>query len=252
MKEFENKVALITGGGSGIGRATALAFAREGAQVVIGNRNVQRGEETVSMIRASGGTASFRRTDVLVAADIEALVNHAIGTYGGLDLAFNNAGIEGDARPLVEQTEANYDAVMDINVKGVWLSMKYEIPRMLKRGGGAIVNSSSVAGLVGLPGFGIYVASKHAVIGLTKTAALEYSAQGVRVNAVNPAVIDTEMVDRFTEAIGSSKEDLVPLHPIGRIGRVEEVANAVLWLCSGRASFVTGHSLLVDGGFTAR
>ena len=140
MKEFENKVALITGGGSGIGRATALAFAREGAQVVIGNRNVQRGEETVSMIRASGGTASFRRTDVLVAADIEALVNHAIGTYGGLDLAFNNAGIEGDARPLVEQTEANYDAVMDINVKGVWLSMKYEIPQMLKRGGGAIVN----------------------------------------------------------------------------------------------------------------
>ena len=252
MKEFEDKVALITGGGSGIGRATALAFAREGAQVVIGNRNVQRGEETVSMIRASGGTASFRRTDVLVAADIEALVNHAISTYGGLDLAFNNAGIEGDVRPLVEQTEANYDAVMDVNVKGVWLSMKYEIPQMLKRGGGAIVNCSSVAGLVGFPGFGIYVASKHAVIGLTKTAALEYSAQGIRINAVNPAVIDTEMVDRFTEAIGSSKEDLVPLHPIGRIGRVEEVADTVLWLCSGRASFVTGHSLIVDGGFTAR
>ncbi len=204
------------------------------------------------MIRASGGTATFRRTDVLAAADIEALVNHAIGTYGGLDLAFNNAGIEGQVAPLVEQTEANYDAVMDINVKGVWLSMKYEIPQMLKRGGGAIVNSSSVAGLVGLPGFGIYVASKHAVIGLTKTAALEYSAQGVRINAVNPAVIDTEMVDRFTEALGSSKEELVPLHPIGRIGRVEEVADAVLWLCSGRASFVTGHSLVVDGGFTAR
>ena len=204
------------------------------------------------MIRASGGTASFRRTDVLVAADIEALVNHAISEYGGLDLAFNNAGVEGDVRPLVEQTEANYNAVMDINVKGVWLSMKYEIPPMLKRGGGAIVNCSSVAGLVGLPGFGIYVASKHAVIGLTKTAALEYSAQGVRINAVNPAVIDTEMVDRFTKALGSSKEELVPLHPIGRIGRVEEVADAVLWLCSGRASFVTGHSLLVDGGFTAR
>ena len=151
MKEFEDKVALITGGGSGIGRATALAFAREGAQVVIGNRNVQRGEETVSMIRASGGTASFRRTDVLVAADIEALVNHAIGTYGGLDLAFNNAGIEGDVRPLVEQTEANYDAVMDINVKGVWLSMKYEIPRMLKRGGGAIVNCFVGCGIGRVP-----------------------------------------------------------------------------------------------------
>ena len=252
MKEFEDKVALITGGGSGIGRATALAFAREGAQVVIGNRNVQRGEETVSMIRAAGGKASFQRTDVLVAADIEALVDHAISEYGGLDLAFNNAGIEGEVGPLVEQTEANYDAVMDINVKGVWLSMKYEIPRMLKRGGGAIVNCSSVAGLLGFPGFGIYVASKHAVIGLTKTAALEYSAQGIRINAVNPAVIDTEMVDRFTEAIGSSKEELVPLHPIGRIGRVEEVANAVLWLCSDKASFVTGHSLVVDGGFTAR
>jgi NAD(P)-dependent dehydrogenase (short-subunit alcohol dehydrogenase family) len=252
MKEFKDKVALITGGGSGIGRATALAFAGEGAQVVIGNRNVQRGEETVSMIRTAGGKASFRRTDVLVAAEIEALVDHAIGEYGGLDLAFNHAGLEGDVRPLVEQTEANYDAVMDINVKGVWLSMKYEIPQMLKRGGGAIVNCSSVAGLVGFPGFGIYVASKHAVIGLTKTAALEYSAQGIRINAVNPAVIDTEMVDRFTEAIGSSKEELVPLHPIGRIGRVEEVAETVLWLCSGRASFVTGHSLVVDGGFTAR
>jgi NAD(P)-dependent dehydrogenase (short-subunit alcohol dehydrogenase family) len=156
MKEFESKVALVTGGGSGIGRATALAFAREGARVVIGNRNIERGEETVSMIRDAGGTASFRRTDVLVATDIEALVNHAMSEYGGLDLAFNNAGTEGNARPLIEQTEADYDAVMDINVKGVWLSMKYEIPRILERGGGAIVNCSSTAGLVGFPGFGIY------------------------------------------------------------------------------------------------
>ena len=251
MKEFEGKVALITGGGSGIGRATALAFAREGAQVVIGNRNVQRGEETVSMIREAGGTASFQRTDVLVAADIEALVDHAVTTYGRLDLAFNNAGIEGDVAPLIEQTEANYDAVMDVNVKGVWLSMKYEIPKMLERGG-AIVNCSSVAGLIGFPGVAIYIASKHAVIGLTKTAALEYSAQGVRVNAVNPAVIDTEMVDRFAVGLNMKKDDFSTLHPIGRIGRVEEVAEAVLWLCSGKASFVTGHSLIVDGGFTAR
>ena len=253
MKEFEGKVALVTGGGSGIGRATALAFAREGAQVVIGNRNVERGEETVSMIREAGGTASFQRTDVVVAADVEALVEHAVKTCGLLDIAFNNAGIEGDVKPtLIDHTEANFDAVMEVNVKGVWLSMKYEIPQMLKTGGGAIVNCSSVAGVIGFPGIGIYSASKHAVIGLTKAAALEYSAQGIRVNAVNPAVIDTEMVDRFTEAIGSSKEELVPLHPIGRIGRVEEVADAVLWLCSGRASFVTGHSLIVDGGFTAR
>ena len=253
MKEFEGKVALVTGGGSGIGRATALAFAREGAQVVIGNRNVERGEETVSMIRNAGETASFKRTDVLIAAEIEALVDHAVKTYGRLDLAFNNAGTEGAVQPtLVEQTEANFDAVMGINVKGVWLSMKYEIPRMLEQGGGAIVNCSSVAGVIGFPGIGIYVASKHAVIGLTKTAALEYSAQGIRINSVNPAVIDTEMVDRLTDGMNMKKDDLTTFHPIGRIGRVEEVAEAVLWLCSGKASFVTGHSLIVDGGFTAR
>ena len=253
MKEFEGKVALVTGGGSGIGRATALAFARDGAQVVIGNRNVQRGEETVAIIRKAGGTASFKRTDVLVTKDIEALANHAVKEYGGLDLAFNNAGVEGDVAPVVEQTEANYNAVMDVNVKGVWLSMKYEIPRMLERGGGAIVNCSSVAGLIGFPNMSIYMASKHAVIGLTKVAALEYSAKGIRINAVNPAVIDTEMVDRLAAGFGMSKEaDLVPLHPIGRIGRVEEIAAAVLWLCSTKSSFVTGHSLVVDGGFTAR
>jgi NAD(P)-dependent dehydrogenase (short-subunit alcohol dehydrogenase family) len=253
MKEFDGKVALVTGGGSGIGRATALAFAREGAQVVIGNRNVQRGEETVSIIRHAGGTASFQPTDVLIAAEVEALVNHAIAEYGRLDVAFNNAGTEGDTKPtLVDQTEANFDAVMGINVKGVWLSMKYEIPRMLEQGGGAIVNCASVAGIIGFPGIGIYVASKHAVIGLTKTAALEYSAQGIRINAVNPAVIDTEMVDRLTDGMNMKKDDLTAFHPIGRIGRVEEVAEAVLWLCSGKSSFVTGHSLLVDGGFTAR
>jgi NAD(P)-dependent dehydrogenase (short-subunit alcohol dehydrogenase family) len=252
MNEFDGRVAMVTGGGSGIGRAAALALARAGAQVVIGNRNVERGEETVAMIRKAGGTASFKRTDVLVAPEIEALVNHAVKTYGGLDLAFNNAGVEGDVAPLVDHTEANYDAVMDINVKGVWLSMKYEIPRMLQRGGGAIVNCASVGGLIGFPNMAIYIASKHAVIGLTKTAALEYSAQGIRINAVNPAVIDTEMVDRLAAGFSMKKDDLIPLHPIGRLGRVEEVAEAVVWLCSKKSSFVTGQSLLVDGGFTAR
>jgi NAD(P)-dependent dehydrogenase (short-subunit alcohol dehydrogenase family) len=252
MKEFEGKVALVTGGGSGIGRATALAFAREGAKVVIGNRNVERGEETVSKIRDAGGKATFRRTDVLVAAEIEALVDHAVKTYGRLDIAFNNAGIEGDMLPtIVDHTEASFDAIMDVNVKGVWLSMKYEIPRMLEQGSGAIVNCSSVAGVIGFPGIGIYVASKHAVVGLTKTAALEFSAKGIRINAVNPAVIDTEMVDRIAGGMKMKKDDLKTFHPIGRIGRVEEVAEAVLWLCSDRASFVTGHSLIVDGGFTA-
>jgi len=252
MKEFEDKVALVTGGGSGIGRATALAFAGKGAQVVIGNRNVERGEETVAMIRKAGGTASFKRTDVLVAAEIESLVDHAVKTYGGLDLAFNNAGVEGTVAPIVQQTEADYDAVMDVNVKGVWLSMKYEIPRMLERGGGAIVNCSSVAGLIGFPNMAPYFASKHAVIGLTKVAALEYSAQGIRINAVNPAVIETEMVDRIAEGFSMKKDELIPMHPIGRLGRVEEIAEAVLWLCSPKSSFVTGHSLVVDGGFTAR
>jgi NAD(P)-dependent dehydrogenase (short-subunit alcohol dehydrogenase family) len=252
MKEFAGKVVLITGGGSGIGRATALAFAREGAQIVIGDRNVQPGDATARIIRDAGGRASFRRTDVSVALDVEALVDHAVTTFGRLDLAFNNAGIEGEVRPLAEQTETNYDAVMDINVKGVWLSMKYEIRWMLEQGGGAIVNASSVAGLVGFPGIGIYAASKHAVIGLTKTAALEYSAQGIRINAINPGLIDTEMADRLAAGAKTTKDDLAPLHPIGRIGRVEEVAETVLWLCSTRASFVTGHSMIVDGGFTAR
>src|SRR5262249_25006488 len=156
--------------------------------------------------------------------------------YGGLDLAFNNAGVEGDVAPITEQTEANYDAVMDVNVKGVWLSVKYEIQQMLKRGGGAIVNCSSVAGLIGFPNMATYFASNHAVIGLTKVAALEYSAQGIRINAVNPAVIDTEMVDRIAEGFGMKKEELVQFHPIGRLGRAEEIAEAVLWLCSGKSS----------------
>lgn len=251
MAEFKGKVALITGGGTGIGRATALAFAREGAKVVIGNRNAERGAEVIGAIRDAGGEASFLRTDVSVTSDIEALVDHTVKTFGGLDVAFNNAGIDGDACPLTEQTEENYQAVMDINVKGVWLSMKYEIPQMLERGG-AIVNNSSIAGLIGFPGLGLYVASKHAVVGLTKNAALEYSAQGVRVNAVNPAAIETAMIDRLADNLGIKKDDLVPMHPIGRLGKAEEVANAVLWLCSDKASFVTGHSMTVDGGFTAQ
>ena len=252
MADFNGKVAMVTGGGVGIGKATALAFAREGAKVVIGNRSVERGEEVVKAIQGDGGEASFLRTDVSSEDDVRALVEHAVSTYGRLDVAFNNAGVEGLVAPLADQTDDNYRYVMDINVKGVWLSMKYQIPQMLKTGGGAIVNNSSVAGVVGFPGLGVYSASKHAVMGLTKCAALEYSAQGIRVNTVNPAVIDTSMVDRLADSLETTKDDLGTLHPIGRIGQVDEVANAVLWLCSDQASFVTGTDLCVDGGFTAQ
>jgi NAD(P)-dependent dehydrogenase (short-subunit alcohol dehydrogenase family) len=252
MTDFDGKVVLVTGGGVGIGRATALAFAREGAQVVIGNRNTERGDEVVKAIQDAGGEASFLRTDVESEGDIKALVEHAVSTYGRLDAAFNNAGIEGLVAPLVDQTDDNFHSVMNVNVRGVWLSMKYQIPEMLKSGGGAIVNNSSVAGLIGFGGIGIYSASKHAVMGLTRCAALEYSAQGIRVNAVNPAVIDTSMVDRLADSMEMEKENLSALHPIGRIGQPEEVANAVLWLCSDKASFVTGTGLAVDGAYTAQ
>jgi NAD(P)-dependent dehydrogenase (short-subunit alcohol dehydrogenase family) len=254
MNTFDKKVAVVTGGTSGIGRTTALAFAEAGAKVVVAGRREAEGNEVVSLIKKRGGQALFVKTDIASEPDAAALIEKTLAAYGRLDVAFNNAGIEGAVgKTTPEQTVADYRAIMDINVLGVLLSMKYEIPAMLKNGGGAIVNTSSIAGVIGFPGAGVYVASKHAVIGLSKTAALEFAAKGIRVNVVAPGAIETAMFDRFTGGPGTdAQRQLAAMHPIGRAGTSEEIAGAVLWLCSDSASFVTGHTLVADGGLTAQ
>lgn len=252
MSDFQNKVAIVTGGTSGIGRATAIAYAKEGAKVVVAGRRPADGEETVRLLRAQGGEGFFVATDVSQAAQVKELVDRTMQEFGRLDFAFNNAAIGNDPTPIPEQDEETYDRVMDINVKGVWLSMKYEIPAMLKTGGGSIVNTSSTLGVIGWSGLEIYTASKHAVIGLTKSIAVEFSKQGIRVNAILPAAIETEMLQRHVGNDPNVRAHLNDQHPIGRIGTPEEVADAAIWLSSSKASFVTGHSLLVDGGITAQ
>jgi NAD(P)-dependent dehydrogenase (short-subunit alcohol dehydrogenase family) len=253
-KTFENKVVLVTGGTTGIGRATALAFAREGASVVVSGRRKLEGSETVTFVEKAGGKGLFVQSDVSDKAQVKALVETVLHHFGRLDIAFNNAGIEGTPGPLTESTVEQYNRVFDINVKGVFLSMKYEIPALLKTGGGSIVNTSSVLGSIGMPGMSLYAATKHAVNGLTKVAALETAKQGIRVNTVSPAAIETEMIQRIAgppSAETDARKQATALHPVGRIGKPEEIASAVLYLSSPGASFITGTDLIVDGGFTA-
>ena len=249
--EMRGKVAIVTGGTSGIGRDTAVLFAQAGVKVVVAGRREVEGNETVELIRAAGGDGLFVKTDVAIAAEVQALVRKTVEKFGRLDIAFNNAGIEGNLVPIVIQPEADWDRTIDINLKGTWLCLKYEIQQMLKqRSGGAIVNMASVAGLIGSAGFATYSASKHGVIGLTKSAALETARNGIRVNAVCPAVIETPMGERIFGA-PEVKPHAIGLHPIGRFGKPMEVAEAVVWMCSDRASFMTGQSLVLDGGFLA-
>jgi len=248
----ESKVVLVTGGGSGIGRATALKLAQEGAKVIIADYSQEGGERTVKMIKDSGGTANFILTDVSVPSQVEAMVARTVEAYGRLDCAFNNAGIEGRVGTTVECSEENFDRTIAINLRGVWLCMKYEIPQMLKQGGGSIVNTASALGLVGIAGMPAYNASKHGVVGLTRTAALEYAAKNIRINCVCPGVIRTPMVERVVDTGGFSEQDFISSEPVGRMGKLEEIAHGVVWLLYDAASFVTGHPMAIDGGWVAR
>lgn len=247
----DQKVAIVTGGSSGIGRVTAIALAKRGVKITVAARRVKEGEETVRLVEEAGSEGIFVKTDVANEDDIRSLVERSAKSYGRLDYAFNNAGIEEIMTPFTDQKSEIFDQIMNINVKGVWLSMKYEIPEMIKSGGGAIVNNSSVAGIIGFPQMPIYIASKHAVLGLTKSAALEFAKSGIRINAIAPGGVVTDMAKRV---FGDNQllETLTLMHPIGRIADPEEIANAVVWLLSDKASFVLGHTLIVDGGAVSR
>lgn len=247
---FKNKVALITGGTSGIGKATAFAFAKRGAKVVVVDKNED--SEALSSIKKIAEKMLFIQCDVSNSTEVKLMIEKTIATFGRLDYAFNNAGIEGRVAITADCSEENWDNTLNSNLKGIWLCMKYEIPEMLKHHKGVIINCSSVAGLVGFNGFPAYVASKHGVIGLTKTAALEYAKEGIRINAVCPGVIDTPMIDRITKRDKEKEKQFSNMEPVGRFGSPEEIANAVVWMCSDEASFITGHSMVVDGGFVAQ
>ncbi len=252
MQTLIGKVALVTGGGSGIGRATALAFARSGAKVVVAGRRVAEGEETVHLILEEASDAIFVQTDVTKSKSIEDLMVAIVDTYGHLDYAFNSAGTEGGLGPITELSEQEWDNTINTNLKGTWLSLRAEIPTMLRNGGGSIVNISSFAGIVGMPGSTIYAASENGIIGMTRAAAIEYARSGIRINVVTPGPIDTAMMNRFVGGSSEAKALLGASTALGRAGYPEEIASAVLWLAADTASFVTGHNLVVDGGYTAQ
>jgi len=249
---LEGKAILVTGGGSGIGRATSLLLAKQGAKVMIADYVPEGAQKTVAMIKEAGGTADCLAADVSVTKQVEMMVAKTVEKYGRIDGAFNNAGIEGKMAGTIDTSEENFDRTIAINLKGVWLCMKYEIPQMLKQGGGVIVNTASIAGLVGFEGLPAYNASKHGVVGLTKTSALEFAQKNIRVNCVCPGVIQTPMVARLMDGGGMNENDMRAGEPVGRFGQPHEIGEGVVWLLSDASSFVTGHSMVIDGGWIAR
>ncbi len=251
MNEFNGRVAIVTGASSGIGRTSALFYARDGAKVVVSDLNKDGGQETVQLIQAAGGDAFFVKTDVSNPSDCEELVKKTVEKYGRLDLACNNAGIGGESNLTADYSVNGWQKVIDVNLSGVFYCMKYEIAEMLNTGGGAIVNMASILGQVGFASAPAYVAAKHGVIGLTRDAALEYAAKGIRINAIGPAFISTPLISAL-ESNPEAYNNLVALHPLGRLGKPEEVAELVVWLSSNRASYITGSYYPIDGGYLAR